>query len=48
MNRIGVRAEDKNRWERRTPLTPEHVRELIAATGVEVVVRASPLRAEQP
>lgn len=45
MNRIGVRAEDKNRWERRTPLTPDHVRELIAAKGLEVVVQSSPLRA---
>ncbi|MFQ6118209.1 MAG: hypothetical protein ACE5LQ_08070 [Candidatus Bipolaricaulia bacterium] len=27
--RIGIRKEDKNRWERRAPLIPEHVRELI-------------------
>ena len=44
MNRIGIRAEDKNRWERRTPLAPDHVRELIAAKGLEVVVQPSPLR----
>ena len=28
MNRIGIRREDKNIWERRTPVVPEQVREL--------------------
>lgn len=44
MNRIGIRAEDKNRWERRAPLAPDHVRELIEAKGLEVAVQPSPLR----
>jgi hypothetical protein len=26
---IGIRREDKNCWERRVPLTPKHVRELV-------------------
>ena len=40
---IGIRREDKNRWERRAPLTPEHVAEL-TRHGVEVAVEPSPLR----
>ena len=41
---IGIRREDKNRWERRVPLTPEHVAEL-TRHGVTVAVQPSPLRA---
>ncbi|MGE0441131.1 MAG: bifunctional lysine ketoglutarate reductase /saccharopine dehydrogenase family protein [Gemmatimonadales bacterium] len=41
---IGIRAEDKNRWERRAPLTPDHVRELAGEQGVNVVVEPSTLR----
>jgi len=40
---IGIRREDKNRWERRAPLTPEHVAEL-TRHGVTVAVEPSPLR----
>ncbi len=40
---IGIRREDKNRWERRTPLTPEHVAEL-TRLGVPVAVERSSLR----
>jgi alpha-aminoadipic semialdehyde synthase len=40
---IGIRREDKNRWERRAPLTPEHVAEL-TRHGVAVAVEPSPLR----
>ena len=35
MTRIGIRAEDKNRWERRTPLIPDHVRELVSNQALE-------------
>ena len=42
---IGIRREDKNRWERRAPLTPDHVRELVADHEVDVLVEPSPLRA---
>jgi saccharopine dehydrogenase (NAD+, L-lysine-forming) len=38
---IGIRREDKNRWERRTPLTPDHVRELVRDHGVAVRVQPS-------
>lgn len=40
---IGIRREDKNRWERRTPLTPEHVAALVR-DGVKVFVQPSTLR----
>ncbi len=41
---IGIRAEDKNVWERRSPLTPEHVAELVREQGRSVAVQPSPLR----
>jgi alpha-aminoadipic semialdehyde synthase len=40
---IGIRREDKNRWERRAPLTPDHVAELVRH-GVTVAVEPSPVR----
>ncbi|KAI8872471.1 hypothetical protein GQ42DRAFT_174340 [Ramicandelaber brevisporus] len=40
-NVIGIRREDKNRWERRVALTPELVKELIAETGTSVIVQPS-------
>jgi len=42
---IGIRREDKNRWERRAPLTPDHVRELIHEHAISVRVEPSPQRA---
>ena len=42
---IGIRREDKNDWERRTPLTPRHAATLLAERGVGTVVQPSPLRA---
>jgi len=41
---IGLRKEDKNKWERRTPLIPSHVAELIQAHHLDIVVQSSPLR----
>ena len=41
---IGIRTEDKNRWERRAPLTPDHVRELGLDHGIGVRVQPSPQR----
>jgi alpha-aminoadipic semialdehyde synthase len=40
---LGIRREDKNKWERRVPLAPEHVRKLVA-DGVRVIVQPSKLR----
>jgi saccharopine dehydrogenase (NAD+, L-lysine forming) len=42
--KIGIRREDKNIWERRAPLNPDHVRKLVAQ-GIEVRVQPSPIRA---
>ncbi|KAJ2416281.1 hypothetical protein GGI10_001078 [Coemansia sp. RSA 2530] len=41
---IGIRREDKNRWERRVALTPAHVKDLIAETGAQVIVQPSNTR----
>jgi alpha-aminoadipic semialdehyde synthase len=40
---LGIRLEDKNRWERRAPLTPAAVRQL-TQDGLRVVVQPSPQR----
>jgi alanine dehydrogenase len=42
--RIGIRREDKNKWERRVPLTPEHVKELREDHSIEVWLQPSPIR----
>ena len=42
---IGIRREDKNPWERRAPLVPEHVAGLVRDHGIEVLVQESKLRA---
>ncbi|KAJ2743980.1 hypothetical protein GGI20_003334 [Coemansia sp. BCRC 34301] len=41
---IGIRREDKNRWERRVALTPAHVKRLISETGAQVIVQPSNTR----
>lgn len=40
---LAIRHEDKSIWERRVPLTPDHVKNLIAQ-GIEVSVQRSPTR----
>lgn len=40
---IGIRREDKSEWERRTPLIPGHVRDLMK-NGVGVMVQPSHIR----
>lgn len=42
---IGIRLEDKNVWERRVPLTPDHVAALVERRGIGVVVQPYPRRA---
>jgi saccharopine dehydrogenase (NAD+, L-lysine-forming) len=42
---LGIRREDKNEWERRSPLTPEQVSHLIEEEGIRVAVQPSSLRA---
>jgi alpha-aminoadipic semialdehyde synthase len=41
---IGLRREDKNPWERRVPLIPSHIRELIQEHGLEFIVQPSSIR----
>ncbi len=41
---IGIRREDKSRWERRVPVTPEDARELKEEHGIEVWVQPSSIR----
>ncbi|MGA7614641.1 MAG: bifunctional lysine ketoglutarate reductase /saccharopine dehydrogenase family protein [Thermoanaerobaculia bacterium] len=41
---IGIRAEDKNRWERRAPLTPDHVSELTREQTLSFRVQPSSRR----
>ncbi len=42
---IGIRREDKNEWERRAPLTPDHVALLVAKLGLRFTVQPFPRRA---
>lgn len=41
---LGIRREDKSRWERRAPLAPEHVRALREEHGIVTVVQPSTIR----
>ncbi len=41
---IGIRREDKNEWEKRVPLIPTHVRELIQSHSLEIWIQPSSLR----
>lgn len=43
MHCVGIRREDKNIWERRVALTPEHVRDL-SAQGLAFKIQPSPIR----
>ena len=42
--RFGIRREDKSPWERRVPLTPDHVAALIRDHGIHCTVQPSPIR----
>jgi alpha-aminoadipic semialdehyde synthase len=42
--KIGIRREDKNKWERRVPLIPEHVKDLIDGHAIDVTLQPSPSR----
>jgi len=41
---LGIRREDKNQWERRAPLIPQHIKELKEHHGIETVIQPSPIR----
>jgi alpha-aminoadipic semialdehyde synthase len=42
---IGVRREDKSKWERRVPVTPKDAAELQREQGIHIMVQPSPIRA---
>jgi len=42
---IGVRKEDKNIWEVRVPLIPEHTRELAEKYGIKTIIQSFDRRA---
>ena len=44
MKVIGIRRESKNEWEKRTPFTPEDVRELKDKYGIHTIVQPSQIR----
>jgi alpha-aminoadipic semialdehyde synthase len=44
MNIIGIRGEDKNHWERRSPLIPSHVGELIREHALDIRLQPSARR----
>jgi saccharopine dehydrogenase (NAD+, L-lysine forming) len=41
---IGIRREDKNKWERRIPLVPKDLRELKDKFGIDSIVQSSTIR----
>jgi saccharopine dehydrogenase (NAD+, L-lysine-forming) len=41
---LGIRREDKNQWERRAPLIPQHIKELKEHHGIETVIQPSLIR----
>lgn len=43
-NYLGIRREDKNKWERRVPIIPEDLKILKDVHGIEAVVQPSQLR----
>ena len=42
--KIGIRREDINRWEKRVPLIPSHVRELAEKHGLDFRIQPSTIR----
>ena len=42
--KIGIRKEEKNEWERRAPLAPDHVAELVREHDLRIAVQPSPRR----
>jgi saccharopine dehydrogenase (NAD+, L-lysine-forming) len=42
--RVGIRREDKSRWERRVPIVPSHAGDLAHQHGIAFHVQPSPIR----
>ncbi len=47
VKKIGIRREDKNRWEKRVPITPGAIRDLKKNAGLDFVVQPSHIRVYQ-
>ena len=41
---LGIRREDKNKWEKRAPLIPEHVNLIKEKHNIKTIVQPSPIR----
>jgi alpha-aminoadipic semialdehyde synthase len=41
---LGIRREDKNKWEKRVPLIPEHLKKLRDEHGINAIVQSSQIR----
>jgi saccharopine dehydrogenase (NAD+, L-lysine-forming) len=44
MNKVGIRREDKNEWERRVPVIPQHVADMIEHQDLVFCVQPSDIR----
>ncbi|MCD6310230.1 MAG: hypothetical protein J7M18_05910, partial [Candidatus Eremiobacteraeota bacterium] len=44
MYSLGIRREDKSKWERRVPLNPADVKKLIEKHGIHIVIQPSNIR----
>lgn len=42
--KLGIRREDKNQWERRVPLVPQHIRILKEQYDIDTMIQPSPIR----
>ena len=42
---LGIRREDKNKWEKRVPLIPDHIKELKEKHRINTIIQPSPIRA---
>ncbi|MCK5031136.1 MAG: hypothetical protein KAR64_06685, partial [Thermoplasmatales archaeon] len=41
---LGIRREDKNKWEARVPLIPEHIKKFKEKHGIETIIQPSKIR----
>ncbi len=44
LNILGMRLEDKNKWERRAPLIPKHIKELVEKHEIQFIIQSSSIR----
>lgn len=45
---IGIRREDKNKWEKRVPLVPDHLKGLKEKSGINSIIQPSDIRCFRP